>query len=64
MKNITFGVPQGSILGPLMFLIKVNDLQKASSLLKLTMFADDTIVFYSHMLMLNKLSEMSGLKEN
>ena len=48
MENITCGVPQGSILGPLLFLIYVNDLHKASSLLKPIIFADDTNLFYSH----------------
>ena len=46
-QNITCGVPQGSILGPLLFLIYVNDLPKASKILIPIMFADDTNLFYS-----------------
>ena len=48
MKIISCGVPQGSILGPLLFLIFVNDLTQATSLLDPIMFADDTNLFYSH----------------
>lgn len=47
-RLITCGVPQGSILGPLLFLLYVNDLHKASNQISAIMFADDTNLFYSH----------------
>lgn len=48
-KSLTVrcGVPQGSVLGPLLFLVYVNDLPNASKL-NTRMFADDTVLFYSH----------------
>ena len=46
---ITCGVPQGSILGPLLFLCYVNDMEiSISSECKLLLYADDSAILYSH----------------
>ena len=45
---ISCGVLQGSILGPLLFLLYVNDLCNVSKELELILFAGDTNIFYSH----------------
>lgn len=46
-KNVVCGIPQGSILGPLLFLLYINDLSNISSKLKFILFADDTNIFYT-----------------
>ena len=59
-KNILCGVPQGSILGPLLFILYVNDITNTSNVLEFVLFADDTTITYSHSDIISKFDMINS----
>ena len=46
--TIKSGIPQGSVLGPLLFLLYINDIENCSEFVSIILFADDTNILYGH----------------
>jgi hypothetical protein len=47
-KNISCGAPQGSVLGPLLFILYINDFHQCSEFFDFHLFADDANLFSRH----------------
>ena len=66
MCKVTCGVPQGSLIGPKLFILYINDICKVSDLLKCVLFADDTTLYVSgenlHQLTADVTRELSRIK--
>ena len=64
VKFVETGVPQGSILGPLLFILFMKDFSRSSTLLFSILFADDTSVFLEGTEYLKLIKTLNNELEN
>ena len=58
--KIMCGVPQGSISGPLLFILYINDIVKVPTVLNPVLCADDTSLFHTHTDFDTLIEEING----
>ena len=63
INTVNIGVPQGSTLGPLLFLLYINDMKNCSKILKFIQFADDTTLLFCCKNIVN-LRNILGIEAN
>lgn len=59
-QHINYGVPQGSIIGPLMFILFINDLPSHHFMSDISIYADDTVFYYKS----NSLSDLYAVVQS
>ena len=64
VRDISIGIPQGSVLGPLLFIIYVNDLSNLSDEYTSILFADDTVMSFKGNNIANLISVCNNEMEN